>query len=60
MPGKPSLGALLHMYSPRYVKSDPGELPERPEKSPTLWGPLTRIILLVISQVLISHTKYLK
>ena len=42
MPGKPSLGALLHIYSPRYVKSDPGDLPERPEKSPTLWGPLTR------------------
>ena len=44
MPGKPSLGALLHIYSPRYVKSGPGDLPERPEKSPTLWGPLTRII----------------
>ena len=43
MPGKPSLGALLHIYSPRYVKSGPGDLPERPEKSPTLWGPLTRI-----------------
>ena len=42
MPGKSSLGALLHIYSPRYVKSDPGDLPERPEKSPTLWGPLTR------------------
>ena len=42
MPGKPSLGALLHIYSPRYVKSGPGDLPERPEKSPTLWGPLTR------------------
>ena len=37
-----SLGALLHIYSPRYDKSDPGDLPERPEKSPTLWGPLTR------------------
>ena len=43
MPGKHSLGALLHIYSPRYFKSDPGDLPERPEKSPTLWGPLTRI-----------------
>ena len=43
MPGKPSLGALLQIYSPRYVKSGPGDLPERPEKSPTLWGPLTRI-----------------
>ena len=43
MPGKPSLGALLHIYSPIYVKSGPGDLPERPEKSPTLWGPLTRI-----------------
>ena len=43
MPGKPSLGALLHiLYSPRYVKTGPGDLPERPEKSPTLWGPLTR------------------
>ena len=42
MPGKPSLGALLHIYSPRYVKSGPGDLLERPEKSPTLWGPLTR------------------
>ena len=47
MPGKPSLGALLHIYSPRYVKSGPGDLPERPEKSPTLWGPLTRILHLL-------------
>ena len=43
MPGKRSLGAFLHICSPRYFKSDPGDLPERPEKSPTLWGPLTRI-----------------
>ena len=42
MPGKSSLGGLLHIYSPRYVKSDPGDLPERLEKSPRLWGPLTR------------------
>ena len=49
MPGKPSLGALLHIYSPRYVKSGPGDLPERPEKSPTLWGPLTRTLKKIIS-----------
>ena len=49
MPGKPSLGALLHIYSPRYVKSGPGDLPERPEKSPTLWGPLTRTAYLLSS-----------
>ena len=51
MPGKPSLGALLHIYSPRYVKSGPGDLPERPEKSPTLWGPLTRTPVMKITQI---------
>ena len=57
MPGKSSLGALLHIYSPRYIKSDPGDLPERPEKSPTLWGPLTRTSA---SQKKTRKGKYLK
>ena len=56
MPGKRSLGALLHIYSPRYFKSDPGDLPERPEKSPTLWGPLTRkLYILKISGSCFMH-----
>ena len=60
MPGKPSLGALLHIYSPRYVKSDPGDLPEPPEKSPTLWGPLTRIYNSNKSYLGVSELKYIK